>query len=67
MPTSCAESAEVLEAEREMFEADGVFPGALIDALLVGLRRADEATRDGGLAQDQAAREELIRRHWHVG
>ena len=56
LPTSCGESADVLEAEREMFEADGVFPGLLIDALLSGLRDTDDA-----------AREELIRRHWHVG
>ncbi len=67
LPTSCAESADVLEAEREMFEADGVFPAALVDALLVGLRDADEATRAGELAHDEAAREELIRRYWHVG
>ncbi|WP_104164942.1 glutamine synthetase beta-grasp domain-containing protein [Arthrobacter sp. SX1312] len=67
LPTSCAESADVLEAEREMFEADGVFPEALIDALLVGLRDADDDTPDGELAKDEAAREELIRRYWHVG
>ncbi len=50
-----------------MFEADGVFPGALVDALLAGLRDADEATLIGDRAQDEAARGELIRRHWHVG
>ncbi len=67
LPTSCAESADALEAEREMFEADGVFPGALVDALLAGLRGADEATLVGELPRDEAARDELIRRHWHVG
>jgi glutamine synthetase len=54
-----------LEAERELFEADGVFPGALVDALLVRLREADKAA--GDFAEDDAAREELIRRYWHVG
>jgi glutamine synthetase len=67
LPTSCAQSADALEAERKMFQADGVFPGALIDALLVGLRGADETTPVGELGQDEAAREELIRRYWHVG
>ncbi|MEX5298599.1 glutamine synthetase family protein [Kocuria sp. CPCC 205292] len=67
LPRSCAESADMLEAEREIFEADGVFPGVLIDALLVGLRDADDATPVGKLAEDEAARKELIRRHWHVG
>jgi glutamine synthetase len=65
LPTSCAGSADALEAERELFEADGVFPGALVDALLVRLREADMAA--GDFAEDDAAREELIRRYWHVG
>jgi glutamine synthetase len=65
LPTSCAGSADALEAERELFEADGVFPGALVDALLVRLREADKAA--GDFAEDDAAREELIRRYWHVG
>jgi glutamine synthetase len=67
LPTSCSESADMLEAEREIFEADGVFPGALIDAVLGGLRDTDDATPVGELSQDEAIREELIRRHWHVG
>lgn len=67
LPTSCAESADVLEAEREMFEADGVFPGLLIDALLEGLRDTNDPILDGKLAEGEAARAELIRRHWHIG
>ncbi|MHA7141894.1 glutamine synthetase beta-grasp domain-containing protein [Arthrobacter sp. Sr33] len=63
LPASCSESADALEAEREIFEADGVFPGALIDALLAGLRDTD----NGKFAKDEATREELIRRHWHTG
>lgn len=65
LPTSCAQSAYEFVAEREMFEADGV-PGALIDGLLVGLRDTVDATLVGELAKDEAGREELIRRHWHV-
>ncbi|MBE0011103.1 glutamine synthetase beta-grasp domain-containing protein [Arthrobacter sp. AET 35A] len=67
LPTSCAESADALEADREMFESNGVFPGALIDALLVGLRETDDAPLVEKAAKDDAAREELIRRHWYVG
>ncbi|WP_200903339.1 hypothetical protein [Arthrobacter sp. RIT-PI-e] len=73
LPTSRAESADALEAERDLFEADGVFPSALIDAVLEGLRDtedakdAEDAASDGGATDDEAAREELIRRHWHVG
>ncbi|PPB51001.1 glutamine synthetase [Arthrobacter pityocampae] len=66
LPTSCTGSADALEAEREMFETDGVFPDTLIDALLEGLRDTD-ATSDEGPEKDDAIREDLIRRHWHVG
>ncbi|WP_308936823.1 hypothetical protein [Dietzia massiliensis] len=70
LPTSCAESADVLEAEREVFEADGVFPAALIDSVLAGLRGDDDDNDDdevGDSGSGDANREELIRRHWHVG
>ena len=73
LPTSCAESADALENERELFEADGVFPAALIDAVLAGLRGDDDDDDDddddevGDSGSCDADREELIRRHWHVG
>jgi glutamine synthetase len=66
LPTSCAESADALEAQREMFEADGVFSGALVDAVLASLRNIEDAT-PAEFAQDESARRELIHRHWHVG
>ena len=50
-----------------MFEADGVFPTALIDAILSGLREHDDAKLLETLAKDDDAREELVRKHWHVG
>lgn len=65
LPTSCAESADLLQAERDLFEADGVFPGMLIDSVLEGLRAHDDAKlMKGGSDDDRAA---LVRRHWHVG
>lgn len=70
LPASRTESADALEAERDIFEADGVFPRTLIDALLVGLRdtdNTDDTAVSGDPANDDAARDELIRRHWHVG
>ena len=67
LPSSCAESADELEAERELFESDGVFPASLIDAVLEGLRDAEDALPDGDIAEDDDARAELIRRYWHVG
>ena len=50
-----------------MFEADDVFPSALVDALLDRLRAYDDATLMKKLAKDDDARDELVQRHWHVG
>ena len=67
LPTSCAESADLLEADRDVFEADGVFPSLLIDAVLSRLREHDDAKLLETLAKDDDARDELVRKHWHVG
>jgi glutamine synthetase len=67
LPSSCADSAGALESERAMFEADDVFPSALVDALLDRLRAYDDATLMKKLAKDDDARDELVQRHWHVG
>ena len=67
LPSSCADSADALESERAMFEADDVFPSALVDALLDRLRAYDDATLMKKLAKDDDARDELVQRHWHVG
>ena len=65
LPASCAESADALEDERASFEAHGVFPRELVDAVLEGLRAHDD--EGGGASEDDDARDELVRRHWHVG
>lgn len=67
LPTSCSSSADALEAQREVFEADDVFPPALVDAVLDDLREADQDPLAQNLDKDDGARQELIRRHWHVG
>jgi glutamine synthetase len=67
LPSSCAESADALDSERALFEADAVFPTELIDALLEQLRAYDDATLLKKVAKDDDARAELVRRHWHVG
>ena len=67
LPSSCDESADELTRERKAFEADGVFPPELIDAVLAGLRDHDDAALLKKAAKDDAARAELIDRFWHVG
>jgi glutamine synthetase len=48
-------------------EADGIFPGELIDALLDRLRAYDDDGLMKKLAKNDDDRAELVRRHWHVG
>lgn len=67
LPTSCADSADALESERALFEADGVFPSELIDWLIDRLRAYDDATLMKKAVKSDDARADLVRRHWHVG
>lgn len=67
LPASCGESADALEAERASYEAEDVFPAALIDHVLTQLRAHDEDSPMDEVTEDDDARAELVRRHWHVG
>lgn len=67
LPTSCAESADELEAARELFEADDVFPRELIDAVLDGLRAHDDAPLLKKASKDEQLRAKLVATYWHVG
>jgi glutamine synthetase len=67
LPASCAESADALEADRDLFEEHGVFPAAVLDAVLAGLRDAGGSGAADDVQQDGPATERLIRRYWHVG
>ena len=67
LPSSCAHSADALESDRASLEANGIFPGELIDAVLDRLRAYDDAALMKKMAKNDDARAELIRRHWHVG
>ncbi|MFB9311573.1 glutamine synthetase beta-grasp domain-containing protein [Nocardioides plantarum] len=67
LPTSCEESADELEKQRKVFEADGVFPASLVDQVLEELRAAGGAKLMKKVAKDEEARSDLVRRYWHVG
>ncbi len=67
LPRSCAESADALEAQRGLFEADGVFPADVVEAVLTRLRSDEDASLVKKMAKSEDARAELVRRYWHVG
>ena len=67
LPSSCRESADELERERALFEAEDVFPASLIDAVLERLRDDQDGSLVKKAGKSDDARAELVRRHWHVG
>ena len=67
LPTSCAEAARRLLAQRSAYEERGVFPAGLIDAWaqkLIGL--GDETLRED-IAEKRVRVEDLVKRYFHVG
>jgi glutamine synthetase len=67
LPTSCAESADRLLAQRARYEQHGVFPAGLVDALARSLKAYDDAQLSEKLFGNAAALQELVRRHLHCG
>lgn len=67
LPASCAGSAACLLADRARYEAHGVFPAGLVDA--IAARSA--AYEDRGLSErlygDAAGLQALVRKHLHCG
>jgi glutamine synthetase len=65
LPASCWESAECLEAQREYFEKDGVFPSGVIDNVIAKLK----SYNDKGLSEKLYNRNEeiskLVRQYLH--
>ena len=67
LPTSCAEAARRLLAQRSAYEEHGVFPSGLIDSWaqkLIGL--GDETLRED-IAENRVRVEDLVKRYFHVG
>lgn len=67
LPTSCVESADALELQRCVYEADGIFPPNLIDRCISQLRAFDDATLSARAAYDATLMNKLIKEHFHCG
>lgn len=66
LPVNCSQSADCLEACREVFERGGVFSSAMIDGIMGKLRSYDTAEAQAALA-DPALMAQLVRRYFHCG
>ena len=67
LPASCAQAAARLLAQREDYEALGVFPPALIDSWAAGLLALGDADLREEIADTRVQVEDLVTRYFHVG
>ncbi|MBR7131322.1 MAG: glutamine synthetase [Lentisphaeria bacterium] len=65
LPDSCAASADCLEAQRAIYEKDGIFSPAMIDGLIAGLRKFNDRTLRQDIGSDQAKILELVEKYFH--
>ena len=64
LPTNCSESADCLEAARDIFEARGVFDRATVDGTIAALRAYDPAEAEAA-KHDLQLMQTLVNRHFH--
>ena len=67
LPDSCAASAECLEAQRAVYEAEGVFAPAMLDGIIAGLKAFDDRTLRQDIGGDQERILELVNKYFHCG
>jgi glutamine synthetase len=67
LPDSCAASADCLAAQREIYEAKGVFAPAMIDGLIASLQKFNDRTLRQDIGGDQAKILELVKTYFHCG
>ena len=66
LPTCCDESADVLNAKRELFERDGIFPTGVIDAQIKKLKAYGDKGLSDSLLGDAEKFAELVEQYIHV-
>ena len=67
LPDSCAASAECLEAQRAIYEKDGVFATAMIDGIIAGLKKFNDRTLRQDIGNDQSKILALVEEYFHCG
>ena len=67
LPDSCAASADCLEAQRAIYEKDGVFAPSMIDGIISSLRSFDDRTLRADIGNDQGKILALVETYFHCG
>ncbi|MDD3933393.1 glutamine synthetase family protein [Methanoculleus sp. UBA303] len=66
LPASCVESAEALEAKREIFEENGIFPVGMIESRISTLKAFNDRGLSERLYGNNEAIRELVEQYIHV-
>jgi glutamine synthetase len=67
LPKSCSESATHLKRERKYYEAEGIFPKAVIDGTIKKLRTYKDKDLAKKLKEEPRKVEELMQKYLHYG
>ncbi len=67
LPSSCAESADELEKQREIYEKYGVFNKGMIDGVIKKLRAFNDSNLRKEVAEDQNKMWTMINKYFHCG
>jgi len=67
LPASCAESADALEQQREIYEKYGIFNKGMIDGIIKKLRAFNDANLRKEVAENQEKMWDMIKKYFHCG
>jgi len=67
LPASCAESADALEQQREVYEKYGIFNKGMIDGIIKKLRAFNDANLRKEVAEDKNKMWTMIEKYFHCG
>jgi glutamine synthetase len=67
LPDSCAASADCLQAQRAVYEKDGVFSPAMIDGIIAQLKAFNDATLRADMGDNLEAMAKLVKTYFHCG
>ena len=67
LPTSCWESAEMLDKQRKIYERHGVFPAHIIDGIIKDLKKFEDKDIRKELENNPNKMMELVQKYYHCG
>jgi len=67
LPTSCWESAEMLDRQREVYERHGVFPAQIIDGIINELKKLNDRDIRKELENNADKMMEYVLKYYHCG